>query len=100
MAEPSDLVVVEADGSIRVPGRGADRRLRDRAGRYHLVVDAQGLLILRGEQGASGPRVLMAGEVVWRAWSSPALSDASRARDGAWAPRATGTPKLPTSRLR
>lgn len=66
MAEPTDLVVVEQDGSIRVPGRGADRRLRDRAGRYHLVVDASGLLILRGEQGTNGPRVLMAGEIVSR----------------------------------
>lgn len=66
VAEPTDLVVVEPDGSIRVPGRGADRRLRDRAGRYHLVVDAQGLLILRGERSANGPRVIMAGEVVSR----------------------------------
>jgi hypothetical protein len=68
VAEPPDLVLVEADGSIRVPGRGADRRLRDRAGRYRLAVDAKGLLILRAEagEGGSGPRVLMAGEIVSR----------------------------------
>lgn len=74
MAEPSDLVIVEADGSVRVPGRGADRRLRDRAGRYRLVVDSTGLLVLRGEPTASvdrvdaapAPRVLMAGEIVSR----------------------------------
>lgn len=74
MAEPPDLVIVEADGSVRVPGRGADRRLRDRAGRYRLVADAPGLLVLRGEpepteDGSAPPpraRVLMAGEIVSR----------------------------------
>ncbi|AKF05838.1 DUF4388 domain-containing protein [Sandaracinus amylolyticus] len=68
MAEPNDLVIVEADGSVRVPGRGADRRLRDRAGRYRLVVDATGLIVLRAEKsdGAAQPRVLMAGEIVSR----------------------------------
>ncbi|MDQ3033344.1 MAG: DUF4388 domain-containing protein [Myxococcota bacterium] len=68
MAEPNDLVIVEADGSVRVPGRGADRRLRDRAGRYRLVVDAAGLVILRGDRDPAGqaPRVLMAGEIISR----------------------------------
>lgn len=70
MSEPNDLVVVEADGSVRVPGRAADRRLRDRAGRYRLVVDANGLLMLRGEASAADlatrSRVLMAGEIVSR----------------------------------
>ncbi len=74
MAEPPDLVIVEADGSVRVPGRGADRRLRDRAGRYRLVADAPGLLVLRSEPGAESAespaspraRVLMAGEIVSR----------------------------------
>jgi hypothetical protein len=64
-------VVVEADGSVRVPGRGADRRLRDRAGRYRLVADAPGVLVLRaespeGEDAAPRARVLMAGEIVSR----------------------------------
>jgi hypothetical protein len=68
VAEPTDLVIVEADGSIRAPGRGADRRLRDRAGRYRLVVDAPGLVVLRAEKAGTGagPRVLMAGEIVSR----------------------------------
>jgi hypothetical protein len=70
VSEPNDLVVVEADGSVRVPGRAADRRLRDRAGRYRLVVDANGLLMLRAEatpeQLATRTRVLMAGEIVTR----------------------------------
>ncbi len=68
MAEATDRVVVEPDGSIRVPGRGADRRLRDRAGEYRLIVDAEGLLIFRGEarEGLTAPRVLMAGEIVSR----------------------------------
>lgn len=74
MAEPPDLVIVEADGSIRVPGRGADRRLRDRSGRYRLVADAPGLLVLRQDPeptesdvpSAPRSRVLMAGEIVSR----------------------------------
>lgn len=74
MAEPPDLVIVEADGSVRVPGRGADRRLRDRCGRYRLVADAPGLIVLRrdpdegenGESTAPRTRVLMAGEIVSR----------------------------------
>ena len=40
VAEPTDLVIVGADGTLRVLGRGAERRLRDRAGRYQLVVDS------------------------------------------------------------
>ena len=73
MSEPPDLVIVEADGSVRVPGRGADRRLRDRSGRYRLVADAPGLIVLRadptdenGEPQAPRARVLMAGEIVSR----------------------------------
>ncbi len=66
VTEPNDLVIVEADGSVRVPGRGADRRLRDRAGRYRLVADAAGLLVLRSEEIGLGPRVLMAGEIISR----------------------------------
>jgi hypothetical protein len=73
VAEPPDLVIVEADGSVRVPGRGADRRLRDRSGRYRLVADAPGLLVLRhdptdddGIPTTPRARVLMAGEIVSR----------------------------------
>jgi len=73
VADPPDLVIVEADGSVRVPGRGADRRLRDRSGRYRLVADAPGLIVLRhdpvddeGEPSAPRARVLMAGEIVSR----------------------------------
>lgn len=70
MAEPTDLVIIGADGSVRVAGRAADRRLRDRAGRYRLVTDAPGLLILReeldGERASSGTRVAMAGELLSR----------------------------------
>jgi hypothetical protein len=70
VSEPTtaDLVIVEPDGSVRVPGRVADRKLRERAGRYRLVTDAPGLVILRGEserlEGQS--RVLMAGEIISR----------------------------------
>jgi hypothetical protein len=67
-AGTNDLVIVEPDGSVRVPGRVADRKLRERAGRYRLVTDAAGLLILRGEAEPSerASRVLMAGEIISR----------------------------------
>lgn len=70
VAEPTDLVVIGPDGSVRVAGRGAERRLRDRPGRYRLVVDAPGLLILKGEEegadGSRGARMAMAGELLSR----------------------------------
>lgn len=70
MPEPTDLVVIEPDGSIRVAGRGAERRLRDRAGRYQLVVDAPGLLVLKAsgdpDERRHETRVAMAGELLSR----------------------------------
>ena len=68
MAEPTDLVVIEPDGTMKVVGRGAERRLRDREGRYRLAVDAPGLLILRkeGAEDGQGTRVGMAGELLSR----------------------------------
>src|SRR5690606_2432685 len=61
-------VVIEPDGKVRVASRGAERRLRDRAGRYHVVVAAPGLVILREEldpdvrRARGGTRIAMAGE--------------------------------------
>ncbi|MGF1464676.1 MAG: DUF4388 domain-containing protein [Sandaracinaceae bacterium] len=69
MGEPTDLVVIEPEGIVRVVGRGAERRLRDRSGRYHLVVDAPGLLILRRQidpDRERGTRVGMSGELLTR----------------------------------
>lgn len=68
MAEPSDLVVIGPDGSIKVAGRGAERRLRDRAGEYHLLVDTPGLVILRASSDGDDAkvRVQAAGELVSR----------------------------------
>lgn len=61
-------MIVESDGSIAVAGSTAVRRLRARSGRYSLVTDARGLLILRGDAppNTAPRRVLMAGEVVSR----------------------------------
>ncbi len=75
MAEPTDLIVIGKDGSVRAATRGAERRLRDRSGRYVLTVDTPGMLMLRrlfedGEDekraAAPGVRVLMAGEITGR----------------------------------
>ena len=70
MAEATDLVVIGTDGTIRVTGRGAGRRLRDRPGSYHLVVDAPGLLIFQEDHAAADTgkptRVAMAGELLTR----------------------------------
>ena len=68
VADPTDRVVIAPDGSIRVAGRGAERRLRDRPGDYHLVVDSPGLVILRADLNLnfSGTRVGMAGELLSR----------------------------------
>jgi hypothetical protein len=69
-ADPKDLVVIGDDGSIRVAGRGAAMKLRDRRGKYRVVLDIPGLVVLRGEEeraeGAVPPRVLMSGEIVSR----------------------------------
>lgn len=67
-ADPKDQVVVGDDGSIRVAGRGAALRLRDRAGKYRVTLDMPGLIVLRGErpESATAARVLMAGEIVSR----------------------------------
>lgn len=72
VSEPTDLVVVDADGSMHAEGRGAERWLREHPGRYRLVVAADGLLVLHGERSEtaraslppSGPRTLMAGEIL------------------------------------
>ncbi len=71
VSEPLDMVVIEADGTLRAIGRGAERRLRDRAGRYGLVADAPGLIVLREDRDTSdrahgGTRVAMAGELLTR----------------------------------
>lgn len=66
MSEPPDLVVIAPDGAVRVAGRAAERRLRDRHGRYRLVADAPGLIVLRTDDDTNKIRVAMAGELVTR----------------------------------
>lgn len=70
VSDPPDLIVVQPDGTIRVLGRGAERRLRDEAGRYRLLFDVPGMLVLRREDqpggAAGGSRVIMAGEILHR----------------------------------
>lgn len=66
MAEPSLDLVIEANGAIRAAGKEAERRLKARPGKYQLIVDAPGLVILRGDSIAEGTRVAMAGELLSR----------------------------------
>lgn len=58
------------DGAVRVVGKEASERLRARGGRFRLVADRHGMLLLRREIDPSAPksgaRVLMAGELVSR----------------------------------
>ncbi len=63
MTGPKDLVVIE-DGAVRVAGGDAERRLRDRAGRYHLLVDLPGFVVFRKEEDTSN--IPMAGQVIGR----------------------------------
>ena len=68
VAEPPDLVVIEADGTVRVRGSVAADLLRARPGDYRLVADAPGLIVLRShlENIEAVTRVAMAGELVTR----------------------------------
>ncbi|MFN9813270.1 MAG: DUF4388 domain-containing protein [Deltaproteobacteria bacterium] len=70
MSDPSsaDLVIVEPDGSLRAPGRAAERKLRERAGRYPLRSDAAGMQILRAARQTQtlARRDLMSGEGISR----------------------------------
>lgn len=70
VSESSDFIVVRPDGLIDVNGREAAEHLASRQGAYRLVLDVEGLLILRGAQYVEPPpgaaRVLMAGEIVSR----------------------------------
>jgi hypothetical protein len=68
VAEPTDVITIEPSGAIRAT-RGLGPRLREAAGRYQLVTEVPGMLILRGEPteaGSGRARVLMAGEVITR----------------------------------
>lgn len=68
MSEPPDLVVVADDGSIRPVGSEAAGRLRELRGRYRLIADAPGMLIVRAEepQANGASRIMMAGEIISR----------------------------------
>jgi hypothetical protein len=67
VSEPNDLIVVQPDGTLQVVGRGAERRLRDRAGRYRIVSHVPGLLLLQ-QEGAEKTTadILMAGQILHR----------------------------------
>ncbi len=86
MPKGVDVVVVGEDGSVAAEGNDARYRLRNSAGRYRIMSDTPGLLVLRrllaneepgeelddleqlltGESGpvTAGPRVMLAGEIL------------------------------------
>lgn len=67
VAAPGVVILVTPDGSLRPADDEAAERLREHAGKYQLVVDVPGLLLLRSEEsGARKTRVLMAGEILTR----------------------------------
>ena len=68
VTDQDDRVVVEPNGSIHVDGASLGSRLRNFSGRYQLLTDVPGLLVLRSDavREDRATRALMAGEVVSR----------------------------------
>ena len=66
VAESTEILIGK-DASIRA-GKDIERRIASRAGRYRIVSDSRGFLALGNVDRAieSGPRVLLAGEIVTR----------------------------------
>ena len=89
LSDSEDIIVIDGEGNVVVEGKAARLRLRTRDGRYRLVADAAGLIILRRElpgehelgledeidalfeladvdstETEPGGRVLMAGEIL------------------------------------
>lgn len=68
VTDQADRVVVESNGTVRVDGKGLEQRLRGLAGRYELVSDVPGLVLMRSEAlpTEKRARVLMSGEIINR----------------------------------
>lgn len=68
VTDQRDHVVLEANGTVRIEGKGLESRWKRLAGRYELVTDMPGLLVLSGEHASleSRARVVMAGELLSR----------------------------------
>ncbi len=67
MGDPKNLILIQPDGNVRVPGEEAKHELSQHAGRFRVVVGPPGLIVLRElqkEQFRAGARVLVAGEIV------------------------------------
>jgi hypothetical protein len=68
VTDQADRVVIESTGLMRVDGVGLETRLRSLAGRYELLVDVPGLVMMRNDAlpPEKSARVLMAGEIISR----------------------------------
>jgi len=68
VTDQADRVVVESNGTMHVDGASLAARLRNFSGRYELLTDVPGLLVLRSDDipAERATRALMAGEIVSR----------------------------------
>lgn len=68
VTDQREHVVLEANGTVKFEGRTLESRWQHLAGRYELVTDMPGLLVLRGEHVPveARARVVMAGELLSR----------------------------------
>lgn len=68
VTDQPDRVVIDSHGTVRVDGKSLEKRLGFLAGRYELVTDVPGLVVMRSDSlpPEKSARVLMAGEIVSR----------------------------------
>jgi len=82
VADSGNSIVVGRDGAVEV-GPRAGRQLADRAGSYELAVDMPGILVMlkqrKDDKPPSGPRVIMAGEIISRMTMLEAINSIANA---------------------
>ncbi len=76
VTDQAERVVIDPSGSLRVEGSALTSRLKPLAGRYELVLEMPGLVVLHGEHvpAERRARVLMAGEMISRMTVMEAMS--------------------------
>ncbi|MBD3314570.1 MAG: DUF4388 domain-containing protein [Chitinivibrionales bacterium] len=70
------MIIIDDDGTIRIPGERERQLLSPHAGRYRISVSGDGLLVLEKQESRSedSPRLLMAGQIPRVGWVVEILS--------------------------